>query len=173
MATGSTPKMLNMFNGIDNVYTAQDILLGKHEVENSATIVGGGLVGCETALWLAKKGKKVNIIECLDDILASGPPMCHANSQMLKDLLKFYNVNIETKATISNVDKNKITVNKNGIEKEICSDTIIVSVGYLSNKELYDELRFNNKETYLLGDALEVRNIISAIWDAFEVARNI
>lgn len=173
VATGSTPKMLNMFNGIDNVYTAQDILLGKHEVENSATIVGGGLVGCETALWLAKKGKKVNIIECLDDILASGPPMCHANSQMLKDLLKFYNVNIETKANICKADNNKITINKNGIEKEICADTIIVSVGYLSNKELYDELRFNNKETYLLGDALEVRNIMSAIWDAFEVARNI
>ncbi|WP_050606900.1 FAD-dependent oxidoreductase [Clostridium niameyense] len=173
IATGSIPKMLDLKGNKDKVYTAQDILLKNKESGDSVVIVGGGLVGCETALWLVKQGKKVTIVEYLNDLLASGPSICHANSQMLKDLLKFYKVDIKTNSTISNIDNNKVIINQKGNEFTVNADSVILAVGYSPEKTLYNDLKFNNKEIYLLGDAREVKNIMSAIWDAFEVARNI
>ena len=43
---------------------------------------GGGLVGCETALWLAQMGKDVTVVEMLDDVLTSGKPVPHMNKIM-------------------------------------------------------------------------------------------
>ncbi|EJO5347341.1 FAD-dependent oxidoreductase [Clostridium botulinum] len=173
VATGSTPKILKLDGNMDKVYTAQDVLLGNKNPGNSTIIVGGGLVGCETALWLVKQGKKVTIVEALDDILASGPAICHANSQMLKDLLKFYKVDIKTKSSIAKVTDEGAIVKEDSNETTIPADSIILSVGYNSKKELYNQLKFDDKEMYLLGDAREVKNILTAIWDAFEVARHI
>ena len=48
---------------------------------------GGGLVGCETALWLAQMGKDVTVVEMLDDVLTSGKPVPHMNKIMLLDLM--------------------------------------------------------------------------------------
>lgn len=173
VATGSTPKMLKLDGNMDKVYTATDVLLGNKSAGNSSIIIGGGLVGCETALWLVKQGKKVTIVEALDNILTSGPAICHANSQMLKDLLKFYKVDIKTKALVSKVTNEGVVIKQENKELTIAGESIILAVGYNSEKELYDGLKFNDKETYLLGDAKQVQNIMSAIWDAFEVARNI
>ncbi len=173
VATGSTPKILNLEGNKNKVYTAQDVLLGNKTPGDSTVILGGGLVGCETALWLVKQGKKVTIVEALDDILASGPEICHANSQMLRDLLAFYKVDIKTKSILSKVADDGAIIIEDDKEVTIPADSVILSVGYNSEKSLYNELKFNDKEVYLLGDAREVRNILTAIWDAFEVGRNI
>lgn len=53
------------------------------------------------------------------------------------------------------------------------ADTIIVAVGYRSDRELYDRLEPGDREVVLLGDARNVHNIMYAIWDAYEVARAI
>jgi 2-enoate reductase len=50
---------------------------------------------------------------------------------------------------------------------------VIFSVGYKSSNSLYDELEEVVDDIYLLGDAKNVRNIMYAIWDAYEIARNI
>ncbi|WP_251861702.1 FAD-dependent oxidoreductase [Clostridium sp. Marseille-Q2269] len=173
VATGSTPKILKLDGNMEKVYTAEDILLGNKNPGLSVIIVGGGLVGCETALWLVNQGKKVTIVEALDNILASGPPICHANSQMLKDLLKFHKVNIKTNSSIVKVTEEGAIVKEGNKDSTIAADSIILSVGYNSRRDLYHELKFDDKEMYLLGDAREVKNILTAIWDAYEVARNI
>lgn len=53
------------------------------------------------------------------------------------------------------------------------ADTILAAVGYTSERTLYDGLGEAVPETYLLGDARRVSNIMYAIWDAYEVARHI
>ena len=50
-------------NGELPVYTADEVLLGKQDASDQIVIIGGGLVGCETALWLAQQGKKVSVVE--------------------------------------------------------------------------------------------------------------
>ena len=71
LATGSKP-ILQDFPGIykDKVATAPDILLGRKKVGQKVVVVGGGLIGCETALWLVKQGKKVT--DCRDPWRAYG-----------------------------------------------------------------------------------------------------
>lgn len=61
-ASGSTPKQMTV-NGELPVYTADEVLLGKQDASDQIVIIGGGLVGCETALWLAQQGKKVSVVE--------------------------------------------------------------------------------------------------------------
>ena len=60
IATGSTPKRFPLGDD-DKVYAAEQVLLKEKNPGDSVVVVGGGLVGCETALWLAQEGKKVTI----------------------------------------------------------------------------------------------------------------
>ncbi|WP_097026386.1 FAD-dependent oxidoreductase [Clostridium peptidivorans] len=172
VATGSTPKVLNIDNS-DKVYTAEEVLLGKKDAGNSAIIIGGGLVGSETALWLANKGKKVTLVEMQDDILTVGGPLCHANEDMLKALVKFKNIDTRFNSVVSKAHDNGFIVKSGDKEELIEADSAIVAIGYVSQKNLYNEIRFDVPNVQLLGDANEVKNIMYAIWDAYEVARNI
>jgi 2-enoate reductase len=44
-------------------------------------------------------------------------------------------------------------------------------VGYTSDKKLYDELK--GEKVHLVGDADKPENVMKAIWDAYEIARNV
>lgn len=80
LATGSVPKHLAL-DGEAPVVTASDVLLGEEDCGEQVIVVGGGLVGCETALWLAQNGKKVTIVEAMDKLMAVNKPLCHATAE--------------------------------------------------------------------------------------------
>jgi len=172
IATGSRPKIFSLGDD-DNVFTAEDVLLSKKEVGNTVTIVGGGLIGCETALWLSQQGKKVTIVEALDKLLAVNGPLCHANSDMLEQLIPYKGIEVVTSARVKTYTDGKIACDTENGEKVIACDSGILAVGYNSNKSLYEEIRFDVPAVHLLGDARRVANIMYAIWDAFEVANGI
>lgn len=172
VATGSTPKQPNI-PGIEKTLQATDVLLGKKSVGDKVVVVGGGLVGCELALWLAKQGKKVVIVEALKKILSAGLPIPHMNSAMLEDLLEFYHVEIRVGASIASVNDTGAVIKTESGEETIPADSIVIAIGYNPNSSLYKQIARDNAETYLLGDARKVQNIMYAIWDAYEVARNI
>ncbi|HIU77321.1 MAG TPA: FAD-dependent oxidoreductase [Candidatus Pelethocola excrementipullorum] len=172
VATGSTPKVFSLGDD-QKVFTAADVLNGDKDCGDKTVIVGGGLVGCELALWLAEKGKKVTIVEALDKLLALNGPLCHANSEMLEKLVPYHGVEIITDAKVKGYKNGAVSVEVQGEEKSIESDSVILAVGYKENKSLYEELEFEVPEIYLLGDAKKVSNIMYGIWDAFEVANHI
>lgn len=96
------------------------------------------------------------------------------NYDMLKDLLAFEKVEIKTETSIEEIKENIAIVKTNeGNLEEIKTDTIVLAVGYKPDRKLYDELKMEFENIYLLGDAREVHNIMYAIWDAYEVARSI
>ena len=99
--------------------------------------------------------------------------MCFANYDMLRDLLNFNKVKIMTETCAEEVTEKGIKVRRKGEVTEIPADTIITAVGYRSENALYNEIKLINKDIYLLGDAKNVHNIMYAIWDAYELARNI
>ena len=174
IATGSKPKLIR-FPGSDSadVVTASDALLGKVKVGKNVVIAGGGLVGCETALWLAKQGKNVTIVEVLDDILYTNAPfVLDPNEFMLRDLLVFHGVGKITGASITAFSGSGATIKKQDADDvTIPADTLILSVGYDADTGLYEDTKDLSYETYLLGDCKSVRNIMGAIWEAYEVAR--
>lgn len=171
IATGSTPKIFSLGED-EKVFTAAQVLTGEKEAGNSTVVVGGGLVGCETALWLAGQGKAVTIVEALNKIMAVNGPLCHANKDMLEKLVSYKGVDIVTGAKVIGYRDNTLTAVAEGKEINITCDSVILSVGYKENDSLYKELELEIPEIYLIGDARKVSNIMYAIWDAFEVANH-
>lgn len=172
IATGSTPKVFGLGDD-EKVFTAADILTNKKDCGSTTVVIGGGLVGCETALWLARNGKKVTIVEALDKLLALNGPLCHANSEMLEKLIPYNNIEVVTNAKVTGFNNGQLAMNTCNGEKNIACDSVILSVGYKENNSLFKELEFEIPEIYLLGDARKVANIMYGIWDAFEVANHL
>lgn len=172
IATGSRPKMFPLGED-EKVYSAEQVLTGQKETGDTVAVVGGGLVGCETALWLAKEGKKVTIVEALPKLMAVNGPICSANKEMLERLIPFHGIETVCDARVKSYADGRLTADTGDGEKVIPADSVILSVGYSSVADLYEELQFEVPELYLLGDAKQVANIMYAIWDAFEVANHI
>lgn len=172
IATGSVPKMISLGDD-DHVYTAAQVLLKEKDCGQSTVVVGGGLVGCETALWLAQNGRRVTIVEAMDQILAVNGPLCHANKDMLERLIPYNGVEVITGAKVKHYGDGILTAETAEGEKKISCDSVILAVGYQEENRLYKELEFDVAELYLLGDAKKVSNIMYGIWDAFEVANHI
>ena len=175
VATGSNPIRLNV-PGTDrpSVISACDFLDGRGQVGQRVVVVGGGQVGCETGLWLSQQGKKVTVVEKLDDLLIGTRPIPWMNRVMLLDLLKFHKVNIMTNFSLFEViDKGAVVISKDSRRETLPADTIVIAVGLQSEQGIYRQLQGNLTNLYLIGDAREVKNIMNAIWDAYEVARAI
>lgn len=172
IATGSTPKVFSLGED-EKVYTATDVLNGLKEVGDQTVIIGGGLVGCETALHLAQQGKMVTIVEALDKLLALNGPLCHANSEMLEKLIPFNGVETITNGRAAGFENGRLTVQTPDCIREIDCDSVVLAVGYNENNRLFEELQFEVPDLYLLGDARKVANIMYGIWDAYEVANHI
>ena len=172
VATGATPKKFPLGENAP-VYTATDALLGKTPIGERVTVVGGGLVGCETALWLAQEGKHVTIVEALDRLMAVNKPLCHANSEMLERLLPFHGVETLVSSSVQKYENGKLLVKTPQGEQQLDCDTVILSVGFREDRGVFDAWENSAKEIYLLGDAKKVANIMYTVWDAFEVANHI
>lgn len=172
VATGSRPKMFSLGDD-EKVYCAEQVLMNQKDPSDKVVVVGGGLVGCEMALDLAQKGKKVTILETLPKIMAVNGPICSANKEMLEELLPFHGVDIICNAKVTGFQDGAVSYETDGKAEKLDADSVILSVGYRSADELYHELEFDVADLYLLGDAGKVSNIMYAIWDAFEVANHI
>lgn len=172
IATGSTPRTMKL-PGDNHLLKAEDILSGDVEPGERVAVIGGGLVGCELALYLLQKGRKVTIFEVMPEILSAGVPMPHMNKIMLKDLLNLYETQVLTSVKLESVNDGVVRYQKGEESHELTADTIVYAIGYTSNDSLYREMAPLEPELYVLGDARRVRNIMYAVWDAYELANNV
>lgn len=172
VAIGAKPVELN-FQGEKKSVLAEDVLLSKVETGDNVVIVGGGLVGCETGLWLAKKGKNVTIVEALPFILGGPGHLPFMNESMLQDLLKYNKVTILTSHKVERTTADSVIASCEEGTKEILCDTLITCVGYRANDTLYKELSTSDTSVHNIGDSNKVANIMTAVWDAYEFARGL
>ncbi|WP_219993204.1 FAD-dependent oxidoreductase [Cryobacterium arcticum] len=173
VATGSKPKMMTV-DGANRVYTAEDVLLGREDVGASTVIIGGGLVGSELALWLEGRGITTTLVEYQSDILTAGGPLCTANSDMVRDLVAFKDIDLRLNSMVTGARDGGYVVRERatGEETVIVADSAVLAVGYVSERSLYEEIQFSVPELHLIGDAEQVSSIMYAVWNAYEVTKN-
>jgi 2-enoate reductase len=172
VATGSSPISIN-FGSENNVYTANDVLLDVSKAGNEIVVVGGGLVGCEAALWLAQMGKKVSVVEMQSDVLGGPHGMPMMNYSMLVELLAFHSVDVYKNTKVEKVNKNSVDISNAQGQARISADTVITAVGYRQKNDLYNSLNDGEKILYNIGDSRKVSNVMNAIWSGYELGRSI
>lgn len=172
LATGSEP-IVPQIPGIEYAVLADDVLSGKAEVGEKIVIIGGGMVGCELGIELAKKGKKVTIVEALDTIVPNEPAI---NQMAINKLLAKYNVEIRTGNPVIEIRKGEIEmVDRLGRRTVLEADTVILAVGRKArvDEKLLEVAKEVAKDVFIIADAKEPRKIIDAVREGFWTAINI
>ncbi len=163
VATGSKANRIPV-PGIEKGIQAIDFLMGKHEVGENVTIIGGGLTGCEIAYELYLQGKKPTIVEMMDDLIVT-PGICLANTSFLRDFFNANKVAVHLETKLCEIEDDGVTVtDKEGMKFKIASDNVILCTGYKSAP-----LAEKAKHVHIIGDAAKVGNLRSVIWGAWDV----
>ena len=157
--------------GIDsvNVADAWKVLAGEQQVYGTVAVIGGGMVGCETAEYLAARGCKVSVIEMMDKIAAG------ESTTILPTLLenyKTYGVEQYPSHKVKEFRMDAVVCeNKDGAEVTIPCDYIVLAMGARSNEFDAAALEAANIPVYAIGDAAgKAADISNAIRTGYDTA---
>jgi len=169
-ATGAKPWIPDFVESLSNrVVLAEEILKDEKKSGEVAIVAGGGLVGCEVAELLAKRGKRVIIIEMLEDII---PEEFSDTQKYFQNLLVEYGIQVFKKSIIQRISEGEILIeNESGEKKTIYGDTIVLALGYLSECE---ELEVpEGTKIFTIGDCVKPRKIIDAVFEAYKIGTSL
>ena len=157
--------------GIDNVNVADawKVLAGEQQVYGTVAVIGGGMVGCETAEYLAARGCKVSVIEMMDKIAAG------ESTTILPTLLenyKTYGVEQYPSHKVKEFRMDAVVCeNKDGAEVTIPCDYIVLAMGARSNEFDAAALEAAGIPVYSIGDAAgKAADISNAIRTGYDTA---
>lgn len=157
--------------GIDsvNVADAWKVLAGEQQVYGTVAVIGGGMVGCETAEYLAARGCKVSVIEMMDKIAAG------ESTTILPTLLENYKTYGVEQYPSHKVKEFRIDAvvceNKDGAEVTIPCDYIVLAMGARSNEFDAAALEAASIPVYSIGDAAgKAADISNAIRTGYDTA---
>ena len=157
--------------GIDsvNVADAWKVLAGEQQVYGTVAVIGGGMVGCETAEYLAARGCKVSVIEMMDKIAAG------ESTTILPTLLenyKTYGVEQYPSHKVKEFRMDAVVCeNKDGAEVTIPCDYIVLAMGARSNTFDAAALEAAGIPVYSIGDAAgKAADISNAIRTGYDTA---
>lgn len=172
LATGGIPLTIP-FPGLESApwILSSDLLDGVAQIKTpSALVIGGGLVGLETADFLAAKGVQVTLVEMLHEVGGDMDPLARA---MLSARLREHHVSIHTGTKILRLTKTTALAEKEGQEITFPIETIVIAVGVRSNRTLANALAGSDLEIYVIGDAVEPRKALEAIQEGFDVGNRV
>ncbi len=153
-----------------NVFLAIDVLAGKKAVGEIVVMIGGGQIGCETADFLATMGKKVTIVEILNDVAIDMGPL--ARIPLLKRLRE-RGVNVYTNTTVEEITERGVLAKVDAKIISLDAESIVLATGSKSNGELVKQLAKEIGELYVIGDCVEPRKVYDAIHEGFQVGLKI
>lgn len=170
LAAGAVPLIPRDMPGVtgDNVVSALDVLSGRRQAGSRVVVVGGGLIGCETAEFLAQRGKRVTIVEMLDQL---GSDLHRIVRQPILDRLGKAGVLTETRTRVEEITETGVKADQGGIKRWFEADTVVLAVGMTPDKGLVAKLEGKVPELHVIGDCLEPRKIVDAMSDGARVGR--
>jgi 2,4-dienoyl-CoA reductase (NADPH2) len=168
LATGAQPAIPKI-RGItrDNVISALEVLGNPGIVGDRVVVVGGGLIGCETAEVLVNISKKVTVLEMLPRI---GSDVGVTSRWVLLRRLRGKGVVMETNAEAKEIVERGVRASRNSTVDFFEADTVVLAVGMTSERELEVQLGGKVEALYKVGDCVEPGRIVQATRDAFRIA---
>jgi len=154
----------------ENVITAIDVLTGNKKVGEKVAIIGGSMVGCETAEYLAGKGKRVTIIEVLPAVARD---LGVTNRRVVRSRLVDASVEVLTSTEAKAITEGGVTVEESGQTRSIAADSVVLAVGFKPNTGLWEALEDGVPGLHLIGDATRPKKILEAIRGGWNLACDI
>jgi pyruvate/2-oxoglutarate dehydrogenase complex dihydrolipoamide dehydrogenase (E3) component len=168
VATGAIPPQSLKWTGEVPQKSAWEILAHGAGDEEKILVVGGGSVGCETAEFLAVRGKKVTIVEILPQMASDLEQ--HTRTLLLKRLDDM-GVSLWPGGELAEVGKGKVLVeNKESGEKiDLAVDLIVLACDTQPDRVLYESLKALPCDLHLVGDAFQPRRMAEAVFEGTRV----
>ena len=167
VATGARHIIPNI-PGVDKpmVMTAVDLLEGRRHAGRNVVIIGGNMIGCETAEFLAEYGKKITIIEMLSEI---GQNLAVVLKPYVLSKLNRLGVQMLTEAKVTAIEDDRVIYEKGGNKYAVEGvDTVVLAAGMRSVNELAEELKALGKPVHVVGDANNVSIIMEALASVYD-----
>ncbi len=166
LATGVKP-FIPQIPGIQSkkVIQAGEVLVGAKTGER-VVVIGGELVGCETALYLMEQGKKVTIMR-------RGPEFATKVHQFIRGpllgRLQFKGVSMLTGVEYEEITEAGVVIRTGTGERKIVeADTIVLAAGAVPDTELLDALKGKAARVVSVGDCVEPRGIREAMEEGYK-----
>ena len=186
---GAEPVVPNI-PGIEDALMAEDVYRNPGVTGKNVVIIGGGLVGLELGILLARLGRNVEIVEMLPATLASvggaqtsemisNPAALEAGANVVhgiaisEELKKLPNMKLTVSAKAIEVTSQGLVIEDMDGQRLIRADAVICAVG---QRPLTDEavaLYDCAPEFYQIGDCVTPANILTATQTAYRIARDI
>lgn len=171
LAVGSTPIQPHI-EGIENGMRVLDIYQTLDQVGKKVIMVGGGLVGSEAGLHLAKNGREVTIIEMVDKVAPDAYPMHRVALVHEMDKMLTYRTGLRVVSIAKNGVK---TVDAEGTEEFISADTVVYALGMRANRKQTEALHAAVKDVpvYEIGDCVRAAKVYDAVREGYLAAMSI
>ncbi|MCK5514252.1 MAG: FAD-dependent oxidoreductase, partial [Deltaproteobacteria bacterium] len=173
LATGAKMELLPLDGApAGNVLTVIQVLNGMELRGEKILVMGGGVIGCETALYLARQGKQVTISTRRDKALLAEDLYDHNNRDVLLMMIKAAEINVLSEAVPVRFENSNVIVDKKGVEKKIAVDNLVFAGRMIPENGLSKSLE-NASNIFSVGDCVEPARIMEAVWGAFKKVREI
>ncbi|MBR3276190.1 MAG: FAD-dependent oxidoreductase [Eubacterium sp.] len=169
LATGAVP-VKPPIPGIENAFHAAEAYYDPEKAGKETVIIGGGLIGVETALHLMAEGKNAVVLEQEDDIIRDARGLYRFG--VLRKAQEL-NLTVITSAHVKEITKDSVVYEKDGQEFTLPCDSVLYAVGMASCRSLYQKLAGNGARIAVAGDARKVGKIAGAVHDGFFAALDI
>ena len=170
VATGASPQFPN-WKGIEEsgALSVDDVLSDGADIGARVLVVGGGGTGAEIADLLSEIGKKVTLVEMLEDIASD---LVNHLQHYLKQRLTQKGVAVLTSTRVKALGKGYVMIeDASGVRKLDDFDTIVLALGSeKSNDAIYKNLEGKVSELHVIGDARQPREIVDAVYEGEEIA---
>ena len=174
IATGSLPIFIP-FKGLENMpHLSADEVLDGHLDDTGArvAVIGGGLVGAETAEYIARTGRSVSIVEMADDIAQGIHPV---TQDFMKKRLADLNVCVFTGHRVQAFEGGSISASRaDGSTVDLGPfDTAVIALGSRADKKLCDELDAAGIAYVAAGDCVKAGRVLSAVSSAMHAVHEL
>lgn len=156
----------------DRVATVIQVLNGMEMKGDRILVMGGGVIGCETALYLARQGKTVTITTRRDQASLAEDLYDHNNRDVLLMMIKAADIDVLSETVPLQVGNGHVIVEHNGAKKEIPVDHLVFAGRMMPEQDLSQSFQ-EAKHVFPVGDCVEPARIMDAVWAAFKAVREI